>query len=237
MRDTRRMERLARYLLRHSRNNDDGGHHGNPQNNERIDWGAAESAADYLINFNMAGLHRVESKMFVGWLRDNLNRDAVARYCDNGKEVARAFEEVIDEIDRGRIKSAQLGNELYQNAKLAKTPQRGNQHLAEIIRLSAQLSAQLRQTRHLQETLLVPSISITVSSSAQKSFNNRVLLKLGVLESRVHLVGMHDAVGEEGEDERIKFEREIPYVARVMIGRWRKSLYEPKAGMLDYGLN
>ena len=91
--------------------------------------------------------------------------------------------------------------------------------------------------RHLQDTLLVPAISKVVSPKTQKSFNNKVLLKLGVLESRVHLVGMHDAVVESGiADEKRNFDTEIPYVARMMIERWRHSLYLPKAGALDYGL-
>ena len=60
---------------------------------------------------------------------------------------------------------------------------------------------------------------------------------LGLLESRTHLVGMRDAVWESGaEEEKRSFEAEIPYVARVMIERWRRSLYEPAAGALDYGL-
>lgn len=92
--------------------------------------------------------------------------------------------------------------------------------------------------RVLQETLVVPAISVVVPSKSQKSFNNRVLLKLGVLESRVHLVGMHDAVWESQiESEKAKLETEIPYVARMMIERWRRSLYNPKAEMLDYGLS
>jgi|EP00970_Alexandrium_tamarense_P007381 hypothetical protein len=92
--------------------------------------------------------------------------------------------------------------------------------------------------RQLQETLVVPAISRVVPSSTQKSFNNKVLLKLGILESRAHLVGMHDAVWECGiKGEKEKFEKEIPYVARMMIERWRKSLYLPKAGALDYGVD
>ncbi|KAL7542736.1 hypothetical protein ACHAXR_012033 [Thalassiosira sp. AJA248-18] len=91
--------------------------------------------------------------------------------------------------------------------------------------------------RNLQETLIVPAIARVVSSKVQKSFNSKVLLNLGLLESRLHLVGMHDAVWESGiEAEKRKFEHEIPYVARMMIERWRQSLYIPKAGALDYGL-
>ena len=91
--------------------------------------------------------------------------------------------------------------------------------------------------RQLQETLIVPAVARVVPSKVQTKFNNQVLLKLGILESRVHLVGMHDAVWESGiEVEKEMFQREIPYVARMMIERWRKSLYLPKAGALDYVL-
>ena len=92
--------------------------------------------------------------------------------------------------------------------------------------------------RSIQEDFIVPAVSRMVSSKVQNSFNNKVLLNLGLLESRVHLVGMHDAVWESGiEEERRKFEKEIPYVARVMIERWRRSLYDPKASALGHGLS
>ena len=118
-----------------------------------------------------------------------------------------------------------------------KSHQQKQQLLHEIATLSKQLSNHLSSMRSLQETLIVPAISRMVPPKVQKSFNNKVLLNLGLLESRLHLVGMHDAVWELGmDDEKIKFENEIPYVARMMIERWRLSLYIPKAGALDYGL-
>ena len=96
---------------------------------------------------------------------------------------------------------------------------------------------QLAFMRYLQEAFIVPAISRVIPSKVQKSFNSKVLLSLGLLESRLHLVGMHDAVWESGiEAEKIKFEEEIPYLARMMIEKWRQSLYIPKAGALDYGL-
>lgn len=91
--------------------------------------------------------------------------------------------------------------------------------------------------RNLHESLIVPALSHVVPTKIQKSFNNKVLLSLGILESRLHLVGMHDAVWESGMDvEKKMFDSEIPYVARVMIERWRQSLYLPKAGALEYGV-
>ena len=89
--------------------------------------------------------------------------------------------------------------------------------------------------RSLHESLIVPAVSLIVPAKTQKSFSNKVLLSLGILESRLHLVGMHDAIAGIEEEER-KFGEEIPYIARKMIGGWRKSLYVPKAGALDHGL-
>jgi len=233
IRDSNRVQRLARHLSQ--RDIDD-----EVVYDEGID--ALEQAVDYLINFNMAGLHRVEEKMFVGWLRANLcDASLVGVYCENGKDVSNAFREVIDTVDEERIQSSKMGKELYEKTKTiskSNTRQQRRQNLNEIMQLSSQLSERLSQMRELQETFVVPAIALVVPSRSQKTFNNRVLLKLGVLESRVHLVGMHDAVWESGSEiEKKKFETEIPYVARVMIDRWRKSLYNPKAGMLDYDMN
>jgi len=48
---------------------------------------------------------------------------------------------------------------------------------------------------------------------------------------------MHDAVWESGSEiEKERFQNEIPYVARIMIERWRRNLYFPKAWGLDYGV-
>ncbi|KAL3779173.1 hypothetical protein HJC23_002024 [Cyclotella cryptica] len=232
MRDSERLERLAKFLLYDIEGRDNSG------------LIALEQAVDYLVNFNMAGLHRVESSMFVQWLHDHLcNANVIGEFCgDDGNAVTDAFRDVIDKVNDHRVKSSQIGKELYERAKAASdestTLHQRQERLNDIVKLSLQLSARLRLMRVLQETLVVPAIALVVPSGNQKSFNNRVLLNLGILESRVHLVGMHDAVWESGiESEKNKFEKEIPYVARVMIERWRKSLYDPKAGMLDYGID
>ncbi len=129
----------------------------------------------------------------------------------------------------------------YESAKAASKSSESFQNkqrlLGDVARSSGRLVDQLASMRDLQEAFIVPAISRVVPSKVQKSFNSRVLLSLGLLESRLHLVGMHDAVWESGiEAEKIKFEEEIPYLARMMIERWRQSLYIPKAGGLDYGL-
>jgi len=230
IRDADRLEKLAARLSSNKVNDESG-------------LEALVSAADYVVNFNMAGLYRIESTMFVKWLRKNLcNADA---FSDSSYAAAMpsAFGKVIDKIDNQRDDCEKLGKELYDNASASSsssiTTEQRQRYLREVVRLSTRLSDQLHSMRNLQEMLIVPSISQVVSAREQKSFNNKVLLALGLLESRVHLVGMHDAVWESGSEiEKQKFEKEIPYVARIMIERWRKSLYAPKgAWALDYGVS
>ena len=84
------------------------------------------------------------------------------------------------------------------------------------------------------ERILVPAVALIVPERDQRAVSNRVIRKLGVLDSRRHLVGMYDAVLEEGSaSERELFESEMPSLARAMIPRWRRKIYEPAAGMLD----
>jgi hypothetical protein len=59
-------------------------------------------------------------------------------------------------------------------------------------------------------------------------------MKLGILESRIHLVGMHETVTScNDKSEYAMFQKVIPSIPQRMIPRWHKSLYEPKAGALN----
>ncbi|KAK1744765.1 trypsin-like serine protease [Skeletonema marinoi] len=153
---------------------------------------------------------------------------------ESGLEALYQQQTTYNKIDNQRVDCEKIGKELFDNASATSsssiTTEQRQRYLREVVRLSTRLSDQLHSMRSLQEMLIVPSISQVVSASEQKSFNNK---------SRVHLVGMHDAVWESGSEiEKQKFEKEIPYVARIMIERWRKSLYAPKgAWALDYGVS
>jgi len=236
VRDSLRLERLAKHYLSKitdAREGEDAG----------ASFDDLEQAANYVVNFNMAGFFRIQTGLFDKFLREHLcDKDSIGPFVEGGNVAAEtdAFKKVVDQVDEYRVESENLGRVLYQRAKaatnLSNSPQQKQQLLGDVTRLSRQLADQLSPMRNLQETLIVPAISRVVPSKVQKSFNSKVLRNLGLLESRLHLVGMHDAVWESGvEEEREKFETEIPYVARMMIERWRKSLYIPKAGALDYG--
>lgn len=86
----------------------------------------------------------------------------------------------------------------------------------------------------IENSLLVPSIAQIVPQSEQKSFNNKVLLNLGVFESRLHLVGMYEAVQESNNKlEMDLFQQAIPSIPQMMIPRWKRKLYDPKTSVFD----
>jgi len=86
----------------------------------------------------------------------------------------------------------------------------------------------------VQDKSVVPCIAENLSRWKQGRVNNRILRGLGLLTSRAHLVGMHDAVmelkGEGGERERELWKGKIPKVARMGVKGWRKGVYLDKGG-------
>lgn len=102
-----------------------------------------------------------------------------------------------------------------------------------IAELSNDLASRLEQTLKLEDVLLVPAVAILIPASQQKALNNRIILNLGVLDSRLHLVGMHEAVLEQGPEEQELFQKEIPAIPRYMIPRWKRLLYDPQASVLE----
>lgn len=191
-----------------------------------------EKAATHVVDFNMAGLHRIENDLFFPWMREKLCSD------DAQDHVRNAFKEILDRFDEDRRHVAKLGQAVMEQAKIASSskvdPQRRADATSNVARMSAALNTRAQSVFDREERLLVPAVAATVAEKEQKSFNNRVIRKLGILDSRLHLVGMHDAVWEGvDENERELFNVAIPSIPRMMIPRWRRLLYEPAAGDLD----
>jgi hypothetical protein len=87
---------------------------------------------------------------------------------------------------------------------------------------------------YVEDTFLVPAVGAIVPVREQKSFNNKVLRRLGLLDSRLHLVGMYEAVWEDDNSkEKELFQQAIPGVSRSMIPRWKRKLYQPKTYMME----
>lgn len=98
---------------------------------------------------------------------------------------------------------------------------------------AAALSQKCAQLVQKQGDYLVPFISSYIPTMDQDVFNVRVLTSLGMLNSRLYLVSMHEAVVAMNDPKEMElFRQHIPSVARTFIGRWKRLLYEPKVGAL-----
>jgi hypothetical protein len=122
------------------------------------------------------------------------------------------------------------GKELsYSNVK---------QFLSSASSLLSDLHSSLEDAYQLQQNTIVPCIAHHVPLSEQRALNNHVLQTLGLLESRTHLVGMHDTLQSIPDafirkEELELFRDVIPWLPRRMIPRWRTLLYETKVGRLN----
>jgi hypothetical protein len=193
-----------------------------------------KDATEYVVGFNLLGLHKIEETLFFPWMREKLT--SVPK-----KELSSAFSSVMDKIENDRQKVDHLGSSISHNVILAcdtNQPESDRSNaITEVAAKSAQLQDCARNMMYIEERWLVPAIANIVPEREQKSFNNKVLMKLGLLDSRLHLVSMYDAIMEEDVDESMKelelFQRAIPSISRQLIPRWKRKLYQPKTYMLE----
>ena len=234
VRDAKRLERLALQLLQLGDDalcQDDGI--------------TLSRAAEHVIDFNLAGLTNVENDVWFPWLRERLlpacqNESSSSSSSTKITDMHRKqLEQILDSVVTERDHINRLAHAVREQARMSSTSSIDISKRREAIKNVAEMSASLATRfqamfEQSAERILVPAVALTVSERDQRAVSSRVIRKLGVLDSRRHLVGMYDAVLDEGSaNERELFESEMPSLARAMIPRWRRKLYEPAAGMLD----
>ena len=135
-----------------------------------------------------------------------------------------------------------MASHVYQS-KIELLPGDSHRHaLSAIAQMSSSLHSTLRSSYELQERIIVPAVALYVPERDQKSMSFNVLRSLGILDSRLHLVAMRDAIWDQAEsnkgittsiDERALFNEVIPSIPRSLLPRWKRTLYDPQAGVLD----
>ena len=73
------------------------------------DLTSLSQAADYVVGFNMKGLHKVESELFFPWVRKKVKESTVSK----------AFETVMDRLELEQRKMHQLGVSLVRLLAIA----------------------------------------------------------------------------------------------------------------------
>jgi len=94
------------------------------------------------------------------------------------------------------------------------------------------MSSSAQRIRNAQQSIFVPYIAAFVTKDEQEKFNRRVIARLGLLDSQVHLVSMTEAIKDLPEELHL-FKVQIPRVAQALIPVWKKRLYSPKASCLE----
>jgi len=114
--------------------------------------------------------------------------------------------------------------------------------LLSVAKSASTLHSLLRSSYDIQERLIVPAVALYVTEKDQNAISFHVLRSLGIFESRKHLVGMREAVWEytqsrktlsDAIDERSLFNEVIPSIPRNLLPRWKRTLYDPQASVLD----
>jgi len=209
IRESERLERLALRL--------------NPEKDEHSE--VLRKAVDYVIGFNRRGLERVEDAFFP-WMKQH-----VSKGCKDGKVVA-AFSTIIDHLEE----ESQVISKMAGVMSKAVSADAHNPNLnREVASASQKIAKATRAMLKRELTYLMPTVANTVPESEQNKFNNRVITMLGVFDSRLHLVHMHEVVrGTKNKMEEELWKEAIPSLPRSLIPHWRRSLYLPKAGVLDF---
>mmetsp|Transcript_25838 Transcript_25838/g.39649 ORF Transcript_25838/g.39649 Transcript_25838/m.39649 type:complete len:302 (+) Transcript_25838:117-1022(+) len=195
------------------------------------DGESLKEAADYVIGFNLRGLHAIETDLFFPWMKQSL-------VSVPDRDLSSAFETVMNQLDENRKIVAHLGDSITRSVSLVcdatKSTQIRSDAIKHVVEDATALEGCARSMMELEDSLLVPSVARVVPESEQKAFNDKVVKKLGLFESRLHLVGMHEAVQEsQNPQEKALFERDIPYIPQMMIPRWKRKLYEPRTSVFE----
>ena len=177
---------------------------------------------------------------------------------DHWKQVSNAFKIIIDDIENDKKKVRTIADNLRVQAKSIISLNNSEDNddgdddndvnhninqskmkeaIIQISQQSGSLSFLMKSIFKKEVQLLVPAVSKLIPAKEQIKVNNKILKNLGIFESRAILVGMIETLKDEeygNKEERDLFEREIPYIPRKMIPRWKRNLYDLQAGMLEF---
>ena len=192
-----------------------------------------KEASDYVVDFNMVGLHRIEGNLFFPWMREKLVGGVPGK-----QTLAKGFSSAMDALESDRRTVAELGTTISKQTLLACDTEASSSSrsdaITEVANQSAELQKVVQKMMTIEDEFLVPAIGAIVPEREQKSFNNRVLRWLGLLDSRLHLVGMYETVWEENDSlEKELFKQAIPGFTQQLIPRWKRKLYQPRTCMLE----
>jgi hypothetical protein len=101
------------------------------------------------------------------------------------------------------------------------------QAVQDVAQQAAAIAESAQSMLRREEAMLIPAVVRLSSASEQHAVNSQVLRHLGIMDARLHLVGMYEAI-VDNHVERQLFQATIPTLPQKMIPRWKRLLYEPR---------
>ena len=173
-----------------------------------------EECYNFAIGFNWKGCMRVERELFFPWLQTLLP-----------KELNYLFTDLYYKHDN--IKK--LSTELKYQCSIIDTDI--NAYMRATL-LLGDLKDIALFIQNVQVNTFIPYISAYVNKREQEAFNNRVINRLGLLDSQIHLVSMIEAIKGDRKEEEL-FKKQIPFIVRKLLPVWRTNFYRPKSVCLE----
>ena len=197
------------------------------------------SCYDFVVGFNWRGLLHVEKVVFFPWLDGVLpkNDGKYKKKSRNSKfnvyNEHQAIENLWKEMDVVCRRMSNLSVAKPMNSESTnKVRERVLTDIAHLEIIVNKMILVIVKMRNLQQFVYIPIISACATKSEQEIFNRKVIQKLGLLDSQVHIVSMFEAIKDQPEEVKL-FNQQIPAFARKLIPFWRKKLYLSKSRALD----
>lgn len=175
----------------------------------------------FVCGFNWKALMKVEAELFFPWLQKLLPDSAISLMDD----IVQQHSTIVGLCGKMEVQCQSLSKLHGHDAQLELSTYR------KIDDILVDMQVCANKIQSVQESLFVPYIAAFVSKSEQEVFNRMVIKRLGLLDSQVHLVSMHEAIKAIPRELRL-YEEQIPSIARAVLPVWRNRLYLPRASCL-----
>lgn len=205
---------------------------------------AAEAARlsgchEFVFNFNIAGLHRVESELIAPFLRSNLPASVWPPQLDDllyrHTQVIEYSKQICSLCDSlaasQRNEYRRRSSEQDEVSAQTDASLSSRQLLLFMGELVHKASTRIEEIKSMQETFFVPLIASHLELDAQEALNRRVVPTLGLLDAQVHLASMR--AGIDGDPLEIElFRTQLPAAVHRLMPLWTR-MYASRTRCLE----
>lgn len=194
---------------------------------------------EFVFNFNIAGLHRVESELIVPFLRSNLPAsvwppqlgDLLYRHTQV-IEYSKQICSLCDSLAASqRNEYRRCSSEQHEIGAQTDASLSSRQLLLSMNELVQRASTRIEEIKSMQETFFVPFIASHLELDAQEALNRRVVPTLGLLDAQVHLASMR--AGIDGDPLEIElFRTHLPAAVHRLMPFWTR-MYASRTRCLE----